>query len=188
LIADYLSQGDSNMLFSFLRKPRSAHKGSVSFRPNLEGLSDRIVPAVNFVGGTASSVDAAGALVVDFHEAGLGANETVTISLTGNASATYQWFNNGNQKPQGKPFVAAPVEFLVSGDFNSGQNGQIDGTLTVLPPPPPEDFLTHHHAANWVAKLDVSYTNVVVTDTTNGVSTLDNGFNLDQTATVFISV
>ena len=42
-----------------------------------------------------------------------------------------------------------------------------------------------NHAANWVPVLSVSYTNVVVTDTTNGVSTADAGINLDQPLTNF---
>src|SRR5262245_51917483 len=98
------------MFQTWFRSPRPASKRPASFRPTLERLSERILPAVNFVGGTSSSVDpTTGALVVNIHEAGLGANELVEIHLTGTASATYQWFNNGNQKPQGQPFVAAPV-------------------------------------------------------------------------------
>ena len=47
------------------------------------------------------------------------------------------------------------------------------------------EFLATRHAANWVPVLSVSYTNVVVTDTTNRVSTADAGINLDQPLTVF---
>jgi hypothetical protein len=150
-------------------------------RPMLEALDSRILfSSAHFVpGGTSSSVDpATGVLTVNFHEAGLGVNDTVDAVLTGNANATYQWFNNGSQKPQGKPFNVNGT-FSIGGTFTSDQNGQIDGTLSVDPPSVAE-FLATNHAANWTPMLTVSYTNVVVTDTTNGVSTSDAGINLDQ--------
>jgi hypothetical protein len=174
------------MLLSWLRARRAPHQRPASFRPSLESLGERIVPAnAHFVpGGTASFVDpTTGALTVNFHEAGLGDNEAVNITLSGDANATYQWFNHGGNKPQGEPFNVNQ-SFAVSGTFFSDQNGQIDASLTVNPPSLSE-FLATHHAANWIPVLSVSYTNVVVTDTTNGVSTADAGINLDQPLTFF---
>jgi hypothetical protein len=170
------------MLFSSCLPTRQTRTRATSGpRPMLEALDSRILfSSAHFVpGGTSSSVDAAtGALTVNFHEAGLGNNQTVDMVLTGNANATYQWFNNGSQKPQGKPFNVNAT-FSIGGTFASDQNGQIDGSLTVNPPSV-EEFLATNHAANWTPMLTVSYTNVVVTDTTNGVSTSDAGINLDQ--------
>jgi hypothetical protein len=174
------------MFLSWLRPPRASHKRPASFRPALETLDERIVPAnAHFVaGGTSSLVDpTTGALTVNFKEAGLGNNQAVDITLSGNANATYQWFNHGGNKPQGEPFNVNQA-FAVSGTFFSDQNGQITASLTVNPPGVTE-FLATNHAANWVPVLTVSYTNVVVTDTTNGVSTLNAGINLDQPLTVF---
>jgi hypothetical protein len=176
-------------MFSWLRACRESKKQPASFRPSLERLGERIVPAnAHFVsGGTSSFVDpSTGALTVNFHEAGLGKNEAVDITLSGVANATYQWFNHGGNKPQGVPFNVNQT-FTVSGTFFSDQNGQISASLTVNPPGVAE-FLATNHAANWVPVLSVSYTNVVVTDTTNGVSTADANINLDQPTTVFFTV
>jgi hypothetical protein len=173
-------------MFSWLRTRREPKRQTASFRPSLEGLGERIVPAnAHFVnGGTDSAVDAnTGVLTVNFHESGLGDNQAVDITLSGDARATYQWFNHGGNKPQGVPFNVNEA-FAVSGTFFSDQNGQISANLTVNPPSLAE-FLATNHAANWVPVLSVSYTNVVVTDTTNGVSTADAGINLDQPLTFF---
>src|SRR5262249_36315426 len=110
----------------------------------------------------------------------------VKIELSADANATYQWFNHGGNKPQGVPFNVVG-SFEVTGTFNSGQNGQIDGSLT-MNPPSVDEFLATHHAASWVPSLSVSYTNVVVTDLTNGVSTQDAHINLDQPQTTIFTV
>jgi hypothetical protein len=172
-------------MLSSLRHRREPQRPA-SFRPTLESLDERIVPAnPHFVsGGTSSLVDSStGALTVNFHEAGLGDNQAVDITLSGDANATYQWFNHGGNNPQGVPFNVNQT-FAVSGTFFSDQNGQITASLTVNPPSVSE-FLATHHGANWVPVLSVSYTTVVVTDTTNGVSTVDAGIYLDQPLTVF---
>jgi hypothetical protein len=97
----------------------------------------------------------------------------ITETVTADGNGQYQWFNKGGNKPQGQPFQADPVTVSASGDFPSGKNGQITGTITASGsiPPPPQDFLDASHADNWVPKLTVSYTNIVLTDTTNSVST-----------------
>jgi hypothetical protein len=172
-------------MFSWLRTRRESRKPA-TIRPSLEALGERIVPAnAHFVpGGTSSSVsDTTGALTVNFHEAGLGKNETVDITLSGDAHAVYQWFNHGGNKPQGVPFNV-DTTFAASGTFTSDENGQITASLTVNPPGVSE-FLATNHAANWIPVLSVSYTNVVVTDTTNGVSTADAGIFFGTLTTNF---
>jgi len=173
-------------MFTWSRTRPESKKRPASFRPSLETLGERIVPAnAHFVpGGTSSAVNTStGALTVNFHEAGLGSNEAVDITLSGDAAAIYQWFNKGGNRPMGVPFNVNET-FAVSGTFFSAQNGQIDGSLSVSPPSV-DTFLATNHAANWIPVLSVSYTNVVVTDTTNGVSTADAGIDLDQPLTVF---
>jgi hypothetical protein len=155
------------------------------FRPCLESLCDRIVPAAHFLYAN-SSLTADGSLVVEFKEAGLGnKDELVPLTLTGTAEATYQWFNKGGNKPQGNPFSAA-FDIDVTEEFQS-RNGHVTGTFTIAAPPPPADFLTHPHADNWVAKFTVSYTDIAVVDAENGVSTAPD-FDLDQELTTPIVV
>jgi hypothetical protein len=155
----------------------------------LEALDHRLVPAsAHFVsGGTSSFINpTTGALTVNFHESGLGNNTQVVVTLTGDAHATYQWFNNGSQKPQGQPFNVDQT-FTMTGTFSSDKNGEVTGTF-VVNPPGLDAFLATNHAANWTPVLSVSYTNVVVTDVTNGTSTLDAGIDLDQATAIRIQL
>lgn len=180
------------VLLSWHRTRPASERRLARFRPGLEPLGDRVVPAI----GTgahflyaASTVNAAGELVINFKEAGLGnINESVPIHVTGDATATYQWYNNGGNKPQGEPF-SAHFAIDVTQTFPV-QNGQVTGTITISPPPPPDDFLTHPHADNWVAKFTVSYTNVALTsyqDTTQTATTAGE-FDLDQFVTIPIVI
>jgi hypothetical protein len=177
---------------SWLR-PRQAHpKRPATFRPALESLGERILPAIgtgaHFLYAT-SSLNASGALVITFKEAGLGnIDESVPISVTGDATATYQWYNHGGNKPQGQPFSAHET-IDVTQSFPV-RNGQVTGTITISPPPAPADFFTHPHADNWVAKFTVSYTNIVLTSFqgTTVTATTAGDFNLDQSQTTPIIV
>jgi hypothetical protein len=106
-----------------------------------------------------------GTLTVSFKEAGLGTNQEIHYTLTADATATYVCVNRGGANPsaQNKTTVAGPVS--AEGTFNSGKNGQVTASLTVSPPPsdiscPPGQSLE---------LASVSYTNVVLTDTTNNV-------------------
>jgi hypothetical protein len=107
-----------------------------------------------------------GSLTVNFKEAGLGTNQLINYTLSADATATYVCVNRGGANPsaQNKTTVAGPV--IATGTFSSGKNGQVTASLTVSPPPsdiscPPGQSLE---------LASVSYTNVTLTDTTNGVS------------------
>ena len=113
-----------------------------------------------------ASLNNDGSLTVNFKEAGLGTNQLINYTLTADATATYVCVNRGGANPsaQNKTTVAGPVS--ASGAFNSGKNGQVTASLTVSPPPsdiscPPGQSLE---------LASVSYTNIVLTDTTNNVS------------------
>src|ERR687898_113196 len=107
-----------------------------------------------------------GSLTVSFKEAGLGTNQLISYVASADATATYVCVNRGGANPsaQNKTTVAGPVS--ASGTFNSGKNGQVTASLTVNPPPsdiscPPGQSLE---------LAEVSYTNLLLTDTTNNVS------------------
>ena len=103
-----------------------------------------------------ADLDNAGNLDASFKMAGLGDNETITVTLSADASATYACKNNGNNFPADpkKQSVAGPVSS--SGDFTSGKNGQINGTLSVSAP---ASTLECPNGQRVVLAL-VSYTNV----------------------------
>jgi hypothetical protein len=156
------------MLQSWLRSPRTSHKRPVSFRPTLESLSERIVPSGNphFIKNlVTSSVNDAGALVVDFKESGLpsGAVETVTLSTT--ASATYAYINNGGNHPQASNKETVVAQLSVSGQFTADQNGNIVGELTVGPAP---SNISPNVPGQTLVLVSASYTDSSLTDSTSG--------------------
>ena len=97
------------------------------------------VPALaanpHFTKASASGPNASGNLAVSFKIAGLGANETITVTTTGQASGQYACINRGGNHPQAsnKEDFAGPVS--ASGEFTSDKNGNVIGTLTLTPPP-----------------------------------------------------
>lgn len=99
-----------------------------------------------------------GELTVSFKIAGLGDNETITVTLTADAIAEYGCQNNGGQFPDAanKQQVQGPV--TASGPFTSGQNGQITGSLTLSPPAATSFCPPGQHEV----LLSVSYSNVSI--------------------------
>jgi hypothetical protein len=113
------------------------------------------------------SLNADGSLTVDFKEAGLGTNQNIVYKLTADATVTYVCVNKGGKNPsaQNKTTISGPVS--ATDTFNSGKNGQVTASLTV-DPPGPGSFECPNGQSLKIAQ--VSYTNVVLTDTTNNVS------------------
>jgi len=157
------------MFLSWLQPRRKTHKRPASFRPSLEPLEDRFVPtSPHFISAT-SGINSAGALTVSFKEAGLGANQNIDYKVTGNEDATFGFQNKGGNTVNGTPFHATGAA-LAQGSFNSGKNGNVVGTLVSdVPTPQPSDFKPIN-GSGWKLVTNVSYTNVVLTDTTNNLS------------------
>src|SRR5262245_60556010 len=168
-IADYLDEGDLTMLLSWLRSPKAPKKRPTSYRPSLETLDERIVPANPHLVSATSSIDSAGALVANFKETGLGDTVQINYTLFANASATYVYVNHGGNLPRAPQFtvVAGPVD--ATGTFTSGLNGQITASLTAQPPGAPQSFIDPAPKGQHVALFSVSYTTVTLADTTNAV-------------------
>jgi hypothetical protein len=106
-------------------------------------------------------------LVVNFKEAGLGTNQNINYTATADATATYVCVNKGGKNPsaQNKTTVSGPVS--ASGTFSSGKNGNVTASLT-LNPPSSGGFSCPGGQSLEVAQ--VVYTNVAITDTTNGIT------------------
>ena len=120
----------------------------------------------HFISAT-GSLNSDGTLTVNFKEAGLGANQNINYVLSADSTATYVCVNKGGSNPsaQNKTTVAGPVS--ATGTFSSGKNGNITASLTVSPPP--SDISCPNGQKLQLAS--VTYTNVLLTDTTNNVST-----------------
>jgi hypothetical protein len=106
-------------------------------------------------------------LKVSFKEAGLGDNQQITYVASADSTVTYVCVNRGGSNPSAsnKTTISGPVS--ATGTFSSGKNGTISQTLT-LNPPGPGTFSCPNGQSLQIAQ--VSYTNVVITDTTNNVS------------------
>jgi hypothetical protein len=114
--------------------------------------------------GTAADVDD---LVVSWKEAGLGNNQLINYTASADGTATYGCINGGGNHPSAsnKETVSGPV--TASGTFNSGMNGQITASL-IAEEPGPGSFTCPNGQSFVLAS--VSYTNVVLRDTTNGIT------------------
>jgi hypothetical protein len=120
---------------------------------------------------TSASVGNTGNLTATFKVAGLGDNETILVTLSADATAQYVCFNGGGNHPQAanKETVSGPVS--ASGEFTSGKNGSVTGSLTVSPPSQ-GDFSCPN--GQRLALTFVSYTNVSLTaDTAEGTISAD---------------
>jgi hypothetical protein len=128
------------------------------------------VPAATAVSphfiSASATLNADGTLTGKFKEAGLGTNQNINYTLSADGTATWVCVNKGGSNPsaQNKTTVNGPVS--ASGTFSSGKNGNVVASLTLSPPP--SDITCPSGQSLQLASA--SYTNVVITDTTNNVS------------------
>jgi hypothetical protein len=112
----------------------------------------------HFINCSASGVNSDGSLNVCFKIAGLGDNQTLTVTASAHADAVYGCLNRGQQCPNAANKVNVQSDVSATGTFTSGKNGQITACLTVDPPP---TELTCPNGQRLVL-VSVSYTNVSV--------------------------
>ena len=82
-----------------------------------------------------ASLNHDGSLAVAFKEAGLGDNLLIHEVASATGTAVYACFTKSGNHPQASNKVG-PTTVSASGDFPSGKNGQITGSLTIQPPAP----------------------------------------------------
>lgn len=115
---------------------------------------------------TSSSVNDDGALVVSWDERGLG-NENVDYTLTADATAVFACINGGGKHPQAANKETINSKVSTGGSFEP-KNGRIQEDLTS---DSPSAGTFSCPSGQRLVLASVSYTNIVLTDTTNGVST-----------------
>lgn len=126
----------------------------------LTGFMATTVRAQNphFLSCGASGVNSDGSLDVSFRIAGLGSNQSLTVTASADSNATYACKNHGQQCPNAANKVSVSGTVTAQGTFTSGKNGSIRGSLTV---DPPSTTLTCPGNQQLVL-VSVSYTNVSV--------------------------
>jgi len=114
-----------------------------------------------------SSTENLGDLVVSFKEAGLGNNALIDYTAAADGTATYACINGGGNHPSAsnKETVSGPVS--ANGQFSSGKNGTISQSLTIEEPGPGSFSCP---SGQTFVLADVSFKNVSITDTTNGIT------------------
>jgi len=107
-----------------------------------------------------------GALVVSFDERGLG-NDNIDYTLTADATAVFACINGGGKHPEAANKETVNAEVSAAGSFEP-KNGRVVASLTAGPPSA-GDFSCPN--GQRLVLASVSYTNIVLTDITNGTST-----------------
>src|SRR5256885_2146122 len=74
-------------------------------------------------------------LSVSFKIAGLGDTQTISVTASAKATAEYACINKGGKNPSAANKHQLSANVSVSGNFTSGKNGSVSGTLTITPPP-----------------------------------------------------
>jgi hypothetical protein len=113
-----------------------------------------------------SSVDNAGALVVNFDERGLG-NANVDYTLTADATAVFACINGGGNHPKATNKETVNAEVSGGASFEP-KNGRVVASVSAGPP---SAGAFSCPSGQRLVLASVSYTNGVLTDTTNGAST-----------------
>jgi hypothetical protein len=119
----------------------------------------------HFMHDTTDSLASNGALLVNIDEAGVG-NQDVTYTLTTDATATYACINGGGNHPKAAN-KATFASALTGGGTFSPTNGRITASLSVGAIGPGTFSCP---GGQTLVLAAVSYSNVVLRDTTNGVS------------------
>ena len=127
---------------------------------------------------TDSAVNNDGALVASWDERGLG-NDNVDYTLTADAEAVFACINRGGNHPEAANKETINAEVSANGSFEP-RNGRIQASLTAGPPSA-GDFSCP--GGQRLVLASVAYTNIVLTDTTNGVTA-----NLADVSRIFFAV
>ncbi|MFC7265264.1 hypothetical protein [Streptomyces lutosisoli] len=108
-----------------------------------------------------NTLDSSGALTTSFKEVGLGTGTTsIRITVTAQATAVYQCFNNGGNHPKAKNKETLQGDAIASGDFPV-RHGQTTGSL-MLGPLGPGDFTCPPGQTLFLQS--VSYSGIFVSD------------------------
>jgi hypothetical protein len=113
----------------------------------------------------ASAARSGNNLVVTWKEAGLGDNLNIDYTASATATRVDSCVNNGGQIPSDPKKTTTVAQVSAEGTF-SVKNGSVNGSLTLSPPAttlscPPGQRAT---------LISLSYTNVSITDETNGIT------------------
>jgi hypothetical protein len=132
----------------------------------VSSISASATSGAHFFKGTGASVNDDGALVVTIDEAGVG-QQQVDYTLTADASATWACINGGGNHPKAANKETVTGQVSEAASF-SPINGRVMATMPPTGPLSPGSFTCP--SGQTLVLAAASYTNIVLTDTTNGVT------------------
>ena len=109
-------------------------------------------------------------VIVKWTEVGLGSTDGVNYVANATAAARYQCVNRGNNCPAASNKADVLADISVGGTFAVDKSGRITGTL-IIPAPSGALVCPGNQVVGVVSAV---FTNITLTDTTNGVSSLTN--------------
>ena len=109
-------------------------------------------------------------VIVSWTEIGLGITDSVSYVATATAAARYQCVNRGGNCPAASNKEDVLADVSVGGTFSVDKNGRITGSMII--PAPPATLVCPGNQV--VGVVSVVFTNITLTDTTNGVSSPTN--------------
>jgi hypothetical protein len=119
-------------------------------------------------GSVSAAIQSNGNLLVSWEEAGLGFTN-IDYTLTADVTAQYFCRTNSGSIPnaENKQTVSSPV--ATQGSFQP-KNGKVTASLTLVAPPAPVSDPPTCGNGQTLDLQSITYSNVVLTDTTNGIS------------------
>lgn len=124
------------------------------------------------------TVNNAGALVVNFDERGLGEGN-IDYTLTADATAVYACINGGGKHPQAANKETINGDVSATGSFEA-KNGRVVASLSAGPISAGSFSCP---GGQRLVLASIAYSNIVLTDTTNGTSV-----NVPDTSRTFFAV
>ena len=109
-------------------------------------------------------------VIIDWTEVGLGSVDSVNYVASATAGARYQCVNRGNNCPAASNKEDVLANVSVGGTFSVDKNGKITASLTI---PAPVGTLTCPGNQR-VGIVSAVFTNITLTDLTNGITTPTN--------------
>jgi hypothetical protein len=118
-------------------------------------------------------------VIVRWTEVGLGITDSVNYVASATAAARYQCVNRGNNCPAASNKEDVLADVSVGGTFAVDKNGRISEALVI--PAPPSTLVCPGNQVVGVAS--VVFTNITLTDLTNGISSPTNPSSLTYNTT-----
>ena len=109
-------------------------------------------------------------VIVKWTEVGLGLTESVDYIASATAAARYQCVNRGNNCPAASNKEDVLSDLSVGGTFSVDKNGRISASMII--PAPPATLVCPGNQV--VGVVSVVFTDIRLTDVTNGISSATN--------------